>query len=116
MTVLIILIILFTIGNIVCKRSKAPTQKNIEKLGWEYKGQHWFYKNDHYYCTTVNNEMFGEVNIFMHVHNSDDDNLQISIIEGSSNNDSYSLEGGTYLFNGMIRNTDDLKLIMDLTM
>src|SRR5690606_40475391 len=64
-------------------------------------GQHWFYKNDYYYYIVVDDESFGEMNIYMHVHNSGS-GMHITILNGGDK--SYSLEGDSYLFNGIIYN------------
>ena len=87
-------------------RVKYLDQQDIEELGWVYRGAHWFYKRDSYY-EIIEDE---HTNYFLHIH-GDESKRPYSIILGSPNN-GYSLEGSDHLFNGEIKNFNELERLM----
>lgn len=84
-------------------RVKYLDRSDIEELGWEYKGDHWFYKGN--VCYRIEKEME-----YYWLHTSPDDPTTVSILIGDE--DGYTLEGGPYLFDGQIKNYNELKTLM----
>lgn len=83
-------------------RVKYLDREDIEELGWAYKGNHWFYKRDEYYEMIIDEY----TSYFLHIYN-DSNTLAILL----SSNGSYSLEGSTRLFDGKIKNYNELKTL-----
>lgn len=87
---------------------KVLDQQDIEELGWTYKGKHWFYKQDQYYEFNID----ADNSYFLHVHYYlNEGPVSYSIINGSPTH-LYGLSDSSYVFDGEIRNYNELKFIM----
>lgn len=90
-------------------RVKYLDRQDIEELGWEYKGDHWYYKGDVCYRIEKENAEYGYMEYYW-LHTRLDDPTTVSIVVGNENG--YTLEGGPYLFDGQIKNFNELKTLM----
>ncbi len=90
-------------------RVKYLDRDDIEELGWVYKGNHWFYKQDKYYEFNIDEDS----SYFLHAHHYlSEEPVRYSIINGSPTH-LYGLSDSSYVFDGEIRNYNELKFIME---
>lgn len=88
---------------------KSLNRDDIEELGWAYKGNHWFYKGDEYYEFNIDEDS----SYFLHAHHYlSEGPVRYSIINGSPTH-LYGLSDSSYVFDGEIRNYNELKFIME---
>ena len=90
-------------------RVKYLDRDDIEELGWVYKGNHWYYKGDEYYEFNIDEDS----SYFLHAHHYlSEGPVRYSIINGSPTH-LYGLSDSSYVFDGEIRNYNELKFIME---
>ena len=96
-------------NNLSLFRVKHLDRDAIEELGWVYKGNHWFYKQDKYYEFNIDEDS----SYFLHAHHYlSEGPVRYSIINGSPTH-LYGLSDSSYVFDGEIRNYNELKFIME---